>query len=133
MAVELSYLTPMLQVFDMPRSLRFYCDILDFYIVEKAGPENDIGWVWLRRDCINLMLNTAYELSVRPALEDVTRVKAHEDPTLYFGCPNVDGLYQELKAKGIVLPEPKVAPYGMKQVYVKDPDGFNLCFQWAAN
>jgi len=27
-------------------------------------------------------------------------------------------------------PVPKVAPYGMKQLYVRDPDGYNLCFQW---
>jgi glyoxylase I family protein len=27
---------------------------------------------------------------------------------------------------------PKVAPYGMKQLYVKDPDGYVLCFQWPA-
>ncbi|RPI64388.1 MAG: hypothetical protein EHM50_00735 [Lysobacterales bacterium] len=25
-----------------------------------------------------------------------------------------------------------VAPYGMKQLYVLDPDGYNLCFQWEA-
>jgi hypothetical protein len=23
-----------------------------------------------------------------------------------------------------------VAPYGMKQMYLHDPDGFGLCFQW---
>jgi glyoxylase I family protein len=28
--------------------------------------------------------------------------------------------------------EPKVAPYGMKQLYVRDPDGYGLCFQWPA-
>jgi hypothetical protein len=26
-----------------------------------------------------------------------------------------------------------VAPYGMKQLYLRDPDGFELCFQWEAN
>jgi hypothetical protein len=25
---------------------------------------------------------------------------------------------------------PKVAPYGMKQLYASDPDGFGVCFQW---
>jgi hypothetical protein len=28
---------------------------------------------------------------------------------------------------------PKVAPYGMKQLYVTDPDGYILCFQWPAS
>jgi hypothetical protein len=33
---------------------------------------------------------------------------------------------------GIEAREPAVAPYGMKQLYLKDPDGYELCFQWKA-
>jgi hypothetical protein len=25
-----------------------------------------------------------------------------------------------------------VAPYGMKQMSLRDPDGYGLCFQWEA-
>lgn len=28
---------------------------------------------------------------------------------------------------------PKVALYGMKQLYATDPDGYILCFQWPAS
>jgi hypothetical protein len=35
--------------------------------------------------------------------------------------------------KGLDMKEPKVAPYGMKQLYVRDPDGYGICFQWKAN
>jgi hypothetical protein len=28
---------------------------------------------------------------------------------------------------------PTVAPYGMKELYVRDPDGYMPCFQWPAN
>ena len=31
------------------------------------------------------------------------------------------------------LKEPKVAPYGMRQLYLTDPDGYGLCFQWPAS
>jgi len=27
---------------------------------------------------------------------------------------------------------PSVAPYGMKQLYLQDPDRYELCFQWKA-
>jgi hypothetical protein len=27
----------------------------------------------------------------------------------------------------------RLRPYGMKQLYVRDPDGFGLCFQWKVN
>jgi hypothetical protein len=30
----------------------------------------------------------------------------------------------------IPVSEPAIAPYGMKQLYVKDPDGFTVGFQW---
>jgi hypothetical protein len=28
--------------------------------------------------------------------------------------------------------KPNVAPYGMKQMSLRDPDGYGLCFQWEA-
>jgi len=57
----------------------------------------------------------------------------HGDTGLFFGAPDVDAVYAHLRAKGINLKEPNVAPYGMKQLYLNDPDGFGLCFQWTAN
>jgi catechol 2,3-dioxygenase-like lactoylglutathione lyase family enzyme len=51
---------------------------------------------------------------------------------LFFGCPDVDAAYQELSGKGVRVKEPVVTGYGMKQMYVRDPDGYTLCFQWAA-
>jgi hypothetical protein len=33
---------------------------------------------------------------------------------------------------GLKLDPPKMAWYGMKQLYLTDPDGFGICFQWSA-
>jgi glyoxylase I family protein len=44
----------------------------------------------------------------------------------------VEAAYQELRGKGVRVKEPAVTGYGMKQMYVHDPDGYALCFQWAA-
>jgi uncharacterized glyoxalase superfamily protein PhnB len=52
--------------------------------------------------------------------------------TLYFGCRDVDAAYSHLLAKGIDVRPPKVSWYGMKQLYLKDPDGYLICFQWPA-
>lgn len=30
------------------------------------------------------------------------------------------------------MKEPKVTPYGMKQLWFTDPDGYGICFQWSA-
>jgi glyoxylase I family protein len=76
------------------------------------------------------MLNTAYEQEYRPAQPDPARTSAHRDTCLYFSCPDVDAVYQHLRAHDLDVNQPKVAPYGMKQLYVSDPDGYQLCFQW---
>ena len=63
MSVDVSGMAPMLSVFDMPTSIRFYRDVLGFEIVSTSKNADD---------------------------------------------------------------------FGMKQLYVNDPDGYNLCFQWPA-
>jgi catechol 2,3-dioxygenase-like lactoylglutathione lyase family enzyme len=133
MAIEVRGLAPLLQVFDMPTSIIFYRDVLGFRIAGTDGktvPNND--WVLLELDGAQLMLNTAYEADARPSAPDRARIASHDDTCIYFGCPDVDAAYTYLRDKGVDLKPPKVAPYGMKQLYLHDPDGYGLCFQWRA-
>jgi hypothetical protein len=50
MAIDVRSLVPLLQVFDMPASINFYCGVLGFEVVStdsKQAPNFD--WVLLRR------------------------------------------------------------------------------------
>ena len=135
MALDLRSACPLLMVYDMPTSLRFYRDILGFEIVSTSPKirEDYFHWVWLKQGQAEVMLNTAYEFDEeRPAERDPARTAAHEDSCIYFGCPDVQAAYEELKRRGASVNEPKVAPYGMTQMYLRDPDGYALCFQWSA-
>ena len=132
MGIEVRWVCALLQVFDMPTSIRFYRDVLGFEIVQASAPGDRFDWCWLRLGGADLMLNTAYEEPDRPAAPDPARVAAHSDTGLFFGCPDVDATYAHLRAHGFDVKEPKMAPYGMKQLYVNDPDGYGLCFQWQA-
>jgi len=132
MPINFRGIAPLLQVFDMPTSLRFYRDVLGFAVVGQSGSGDDCGWVWLRFQGTEVMLNTAYDVGERPPAPDPARAAAHGDTCLYFGCEDLDDAYQHLIAHGAKTKPPKVAPYGMKQLYVTDPDGFGLCFQWPA-
>lgn len=133
MSIEIDGVCALLQVFDMPTSVRFYRDVLGFEIHQTSPREGDqFDWGWLRLNNANLMLNTAYEQDDRPEHPDPTRFEAHRDTCLYFGAPDVDAVYRHLLEHGIAVEEPKVAPYGMKQLYVEDPDRYLLCFQWPA-
>ena len=134
MALDIRGMCPLLQVFDMATSLKFYCDVLGFEIhgTDRNTKPPDHNWVWLVRGDVHLMLNTAYEAEHRPLTPDSGRVAGHNDTCLYFGAPDVDAVYTSLQEKGIESEKPKVAPYGMKQLYLRDPDGYRICFQWEA-
>jgi catechol 2,3-dioxygenase-like lactoylglutathione lyase family enzyme len=44
-------------------------------------------------------------------------------------CADVDAACAYLRRKGIDVSEPVVRDYGMKQLYLNDPDGYEICFQ----
>jgi catechol 2,3-dioxygenase-like lactoylglutathione lyase family enzyme len=138
MALDIRGVCPYFEVYDMPASLRFYIDQLGFTMVGHSphlgGDPYRYHWVWLRLGTADVMLNTCYESDdERPTREEHLRLRQHRDACLFFGCPDVDGAYAELTARGVAIDQaPKIAPYGMKQMYFRDPDGFGLCFQWKA-
>jgi catechol 2,3-dioxygenase-like lactoylglutathione lyase family enzyme len=132
MTLDIRGLVPLLQVFDMPASIHFYRDILGFQVVHTSGTPEKFDWALLRLNGVELMLNTAYEGDERPPVPDANRVAAHTDTGLYFGCPDVEQAYVQLRIKGLDVAEPVIQTYGMKQLNVSDPDGYNLCFQWPA-
>ena len=133
MSINVEGVAPLIQVFDMPRALRFYRDLLGFALVGQSEPGDDCNWAMLRLDDATVMLNTAYDPGTRPAEPDAGRVSAHQDTILFFGCRDLDACHAHLVAKGIAAEPPKTAPYGMRQVFLTDPDGFGLCFQWPAD
>jgi catechol 2,3-dioxygenase-like lactoylglutathione lyase family enzyme len=133
MSIKVEGAVTLLEVYDMPTSVAFYCNSLGFEIVGSAGPEPNFGWVWLRQNDAELMLNSMYEDDdERPPEQDPARRQSHGDICIYFGCRDVDGMYAALRSRGVSLQPPTIASYGMKQLYLSDPDGYGLCFQWKA-
>jgi catechol 2,3-dioxygenase-like lactoylglutathione lyase family enzyme len=132
MSIDIRGLTPLLQVFDMPTSIAFYRDVLGFEVggTSSPSPEDRYDWAALSHGGTWIMLNTAYEADQRPPAPDPARIAAHEDTGLFFRCADVDGAYDYLRSRGVEAEPPTTAPYGMRQLYLKDPDGYTLCFQW---
>lgn len=133
MGIAIAGAMPLFHVFDVPRSIAFYRDVLGFEVVNTSAPfteaKDDYGWAMLRLNNVELMVNNAYENNVRPTVPDAARVAAHADTVLYMDCRDVDAVYAFLRARAVGVEEPKVAYYGMRQMYVVDPDGYRLCFQ----
>lgn len=132
MTIAIRGMAPLLQVFDMPASIAFYRDVLGFAIIETSAPGDRFDWALLGYGGTELMLNTAYEGNARPAAPDPARVTAHRDTALFFGCADLDGAWAHLRAHGVDAEPPVTQGYGMRQVYLTDPDGYLLCLQWPA-
>lgn len=136
MAIEIQGLAPLLQIFDMPVSIRFYRDVVGFTVTETSPQlsdnPDDVNWAMLELNGSAVMLNTAYEPESRPSQPEAQRFGGHSDTALFFACPDVDGAYRQFRCKGLEIKQPEVAHYGMKQIYLSDPDGYVLCFQWKA-
>jgi glyoxylase I family protein len=125
-------MAPLLQVFDMPRSIAFYRDVLGFAVVQTDRPGEARDWALLSLNGIELMLNTAYEEGARPPAPDPARVAAHGDTALYFGCPDVDAAYAQIRARGGAVRPPALTSYGFRALTLTDPDGYAVCFHWPA-
>lgn len=132
MGLEVRGVTTLLEIFDMPRSIAFYRDKLGCEVVATSQPGDDFTWALLRLDGAELMLNTAYDHDQRPPAPDPTRVAAHADTGLFFACPDPEAAYTHLRGRGVAVEKPMASEYGMKQLWLTDPDGFRLCFQWPA-
>ncbi len=134
MPIDMHGLCPLLSVFDMPTSILFYRDLLGFEVstTSVTEPDGHFDWCWLKLTGTELMLNTAYERSRRPTAPDPARIAAHGDTQIYIGCQDLDAAAQYLRGAGIEVKGPMVRPFGMKQLFFKDPDGYELCLQWPA-
>jgi catechol 2,3-dioxygenase-like lactoylglutathione lyase family enzyme len=130
MSIDLKGMTPLLQVFDMNNSLSFYRDKIGFQIIQSAGNGNNLDWVLLKLNDVEIMLNTAFEWDNRPDSPDPLGISHHADTALYFGCPDIEEAYINLKAKGLDLEKPIITQYGWKAIYLDDPDGYKICIHW---
>ena len=121
-AVKLSELCPLLFVQDIQRSIAFYCQTLGFNLAGQARSGGSVFWCMLQRDGCSLMLQQA-------EAEDGSPVGRGRGVIFYFVCDDADRMHAELTARGLTLAAPRTAYYGMRQVTMSDPDGYQLCFE----
>ncbi|HAI12609.1 MAG TPA: bleomycin resistance protein [Phycisphaerales bacterium] len=120
--VNIRELVPLLMVSDLKHSLTFYIDKLGFQLCQQADDKGNLIWCRIEKDGVAVMLQQA-------CLDEDDMSKVGNGVTLYWICDDVDTLQSQFAANGLELNDPTVAYYGMKQLYLKDPDGYDLCFE----
>jgi len=119
-ASEVLQIWPLLFVRDIEQSMDFYCGKLGFRVVGMAKDGGTAHWCRVARGGAALMLQQADP----PASAVPTG-----SMSLYFVCDDADALFEEFSTRGIRLDRPTIAVYGMKQLFVPEPNGYDICFE----
>ena len=123
MASRLTAIAPYFLVADVVRAAEYYRDKLGFTIQGYFLEEPPV-FAMVGRDDLTIML----------ALMEGGRGGSNRDHKpigldAYLGTEDVDALYAELQASGADIVAPPVQRiYGMKELEVRDLDGYVLCF-----
>ncbi len=115
---------PLLNGENVPGSIAFYRDHLGFQVLKDWESDGRIRWASLEAHGAVLMLNEPDEIS---SDERHTR-GSYRDAVFYFTVDNVDALHHQLKKSGITVGSLDDEHYGMREFYVRDPDGYELGF-----
>jgi uncharacterized glyoxalase superfamily protein PhnB len=116
-------LTPLLNVENVDRSLRFYRDALGFSVEQRSETGGATVWARIRRGEATLMLNTP-EHEVRSA--DRRARASYIDVVLYLFVDNARALREGLVREGIEAGALEAQDYGVDEFLVRDPDGYEL-------
>ena len=122
--MRLKHLTPLLNVESVSRSIEFYRDHLGFRVSQKWEDEGRVRWASLEMSGIQLMLNQPHQVDSH----DRRNRQPYSDAVLYFTIDDVDSLHSRLSGAGVAVGEVADEDYGMREFYVRDPDGYELGF-----
>ncbi len=116
-------LVPLLFVEDILRSAAFYQQRMGFALTEQWAPDGKLAWCRLERDRAAVMLQQAV------SDEDGSVEGRGCGVAFYFNCNDAAAVHADLVSRGVAVAPPQPAFYGMNQVFVQDPDCYELCFQ----
>lgn len=115
-------LVPLLRVRKMQRAVDFYCGQLGFRITSSWEPGGRLEWCRLERNGAALMLQKSCD-------EDGPAAQWGSGIEFFFNCDDAGAVHREFVHRGLDVAPPERAFYGMDQIFVRDPDGYRLCFQ----
>lgn len=116
--------TILLYVRDVKASVSYYRDKLGFKLEFMAEAEGSVAG--LRLGDVGLILHSDRDTQPGYLPEAGKRGRG---VVLHFEVENVDRYHEELKKKGVEISlAPVDQSFGLRVMFVYDPDGYNLCF-----
>ena len=114
MTLEVLSSRVLLRPVDPERSIRFYRDTLGLAVFREFGEPPHYGIVFFTG-------NGLLEVSGRSAEPPAGNIE------LWFQVRDVDRAHRELDAAGVpVLQAPRTEPWGLREMWIADPDGIQI-------
>lgn len=106
-------------------SLKFYCDLLGFRIVETFEWEKRIVYARLKSSKGTGTIALHHPEPGQP-------VPPSDGVRLYFEVKELEKMCARLAASGVAIKSPpKKMPWGWTHAYLDDPDGHEISLYWA--
>jgi len=135
--MKVNKLTPNFEVKDIRETVQFYKSVLGFSLV-MAVPEaqdgieqsfvdgKDYVYALVSKDKVEMMFQRTD--SFKKDIEIAKDLPFGASVSFYMEIDGLDSFYNGIKNKVKEITEPKLAWYGMKEFYTKDPNGYILGF-----
>jgi len=113
----------MLMCADVRASVRFYCDVLGFGVVDRMDDVGATGFASLRNGAAQIMLASPTYIPRAPRVEG-----RYPQSAYYFYVEDVDALRAAVVDAGWPATECVDRFYGLREFEVVDPEGHVLLF-----
>jgi uncharacterized glyoxalase superfamily protein PhnB len=115
--------TPLLNVADVEASLGFWQGLIGLCVTYRYEPDGKLMFASLQSGGAKLMLNA------RGGDAAARRARPHyTEAVLSFAVSSVHELVAALREKGFDAPDPQAESYGLDEIVVRDPDGYEIAF-----
>ncbi|WP_243439014.1 VOC family protein [Fundidesulfovibrio soli] len=128
-------ITTNLMVEDVNRSIDFWVGLLGFSVAECVDAEHklyhgrmpgaDLIWAMFVSGPAAVMVNRRDSLERELPL--LTGRPTGGTLTLYVVVEDLEGLHRRIQSIVPTIKEPETSFYGMREWYVRDPDGYVVC------
>lgn len=130
-------LTPNLMISDVNKTVEFYKNNLGFELVMATTETQDavltdipegkkVVYALMKNDSVEIMFQT--EKSLKEDVPAFKNVRIGASISLYIEVENVEDFYNKIKEKVEVVKDLFTTWYGMKEFYIRDSNGYVLCF-----
>ena len=108
---------------DVQAMIRFYCEVLNFQVVDRMDDVGLSGWAALTRDDIQLMLTSPSYIPA-PSTEEYPL----DQVILYVEVNKLSDLRDEILANQYPIGATKDRFYGLREFELFDPEGHRIIF-----